>query len=321
MVANHASIRKTLPSQGDLRDHSEHCSVDPRKLREIGSAVGSQVRIMGSVDDHVLYTVSESVDEDPDGIVRMGQAGRERLGTPDELDGVIDSQVPHPTLSDAEAEEFGEFVERLRDGRSRSIIAIGPHGGNIEPRTDLQAERVASRLVTHRASSWVCRGYKSGGGAGASWHITAEDIDPRSFPRLASVAARGFTHAVAFHGFDESSIIVGGLAAPELKEQIRAAIDDAVADPDIEVRLATPDDPFNGDSPRNIVNRLTANRANGVQIEQGLKARTEHWEAIADAVADVYARWLRRARPAWHERTLTRIRQMRDALRRVIHRT
>jgi phage replication-related protein YjqB (UPF0714/DUF867 family) len=223
----------------------------------------------------------------------MGQAGRERLGTPDELDGVIDSQVPHPTLSDAEAEEFGEFVERLRDdGRSTTLIAIGPHGGDIERHTDQQAERVASRLAAHRASSWICKGYKPGGSAFDSWHVTSDDIDPRSFPLLGSVTSRGFTDAIGFHGFDEPLILVGGLAPTALKEEIRAAIADAVG-PGVMVRVATPDDPFNGESPRNIVNRLTAGGANGIQIEQSPLARSgNNWAAVADAVAAVYDRTL-----------------------------
>jgi phage replication-related protein YjqB (UPF0714/DUF867 family) len=290
MVARHASIRKTLPTQDDLRTHAEHCSVDPRKLLEIGSFVGGQVRIMGSTDDQVLYTVRESVDEDPDAIVRMGQAGRERLGTPDEFDGVIDAQVPHPTLTDVEAKELGEFVERLHDdGQSSALIAIGPHGGDIERRTDDQAERVASHLTALGAASWVCRGYKPGGGASDSWHITSEDLDPRSFPLLRSVAGRGFTDAVSFHGLGENLVIVGGMADLTLQEDIRDAIIRAIADPIVEVRLALPSDESNGHSERNLVNRLTAGGGNGVQVEQGLDIRDAHWDAIADAVADVYA--------------------------------
>lgn len=34
--------------------------------------------------------------------------------------------------------------------------------------------------------------------------------------------------------------------------------------------------------------RLTAGGANGIQIEQSRQARSRHWRAIADAVADVY---------------------------------
>jgi phage replication-related protein YjqB (UPF0714/DUF867 family) len=321
MVAHHASIRRTLPSQDDLRTHREHCSVDPRKLLQIGSAAGCQVRIMGSVDDHVLYTVSEVVDEDPDGIVRMGQVGRERLGTAGEFEGVIDSQVPHPTLTDAEAEELGEFVERLHDdGHSSTLIALGPHGGDIERFTDEQAERVASTLAGRGASSWVCRGYKPEQRALISWHVTSDEIDPRSFPRLGSVASRGFANAVSFHGFEEQLILVGGLAPPELRDEIRAAIAEAIDDPEIEVRLATPDDVFNGDDPNNIVNRLTAGGENGVQIEQSLTARTKHWDKIADAVAEVYAARLWRARPSWLDQAVSVYGRLRAALRRVVSR-
>jgi phage replication-related protein YjqB (UPF0714/DUF867 family) len=319
MVAHHASIRKTLPSQEDLRKHPEHCSVDPRKLLAIGSDVRCQVRIMGSVDDHVLYTVSEAVDEDPDGVVRMGEAGRERLGTAEEFEGVIDSQVPHPTLSDAEAEELGEFVERLHDdGRSTTLIALGPHGGDIERHTDDQAERVASRLAGRGASSWICRGFKEGDRALESWHITSDELEPRSFPLLSSVASRGFTDAVSFHGFKEELILVGGLAPTEFREEIRAAVADAIADPEIVVRVATPEDLFNGDSPDNIVNKLTAGGQNGVQLEQSLKARTEHWDTIADAVAGVYEARLRRTRPTLGDRVLSIWARVRGALRRVV---
>lgn len=55
------------------------------------------------------------------------------------------------------------------------------------------------------------------------------------------------------------------------------------------MRIAQPNDEVGGDDPRNIVNRLTENGAHGIQIEQPLEARSGHWLAIADVVADVYA--------------------------------
>ena len=319
MVARHAVIRRALPSQEDLQKRREHCSVDPRKLLEIGADVGSQVRILTRADDQVLFTVSESRDEDPDGVVRIGLTGRRRFGTEDEFDGVIDSQVPHPTLSDTDAEDLGEFVERLHDGASATVIAIAPHGGDIELNTDRQAEQVASRLAAHGASSWVCRGWKSGDRAFESWHITSDETDPRSFPLLDSVFRRGFADAVSFHGFKEPLVLVGGLAPVELREEIREAIASAVG-PDVVVRVATPDDPFNGDSPCNIVNRLTKGGANGVQIEQSLTAREEHWAAIADAIAGVYEARLRRAPASWTDRARALLQRARQLLRRFLRR-
>ena len=55
------------------------------------------------------------------------------------------------------------------------------------------------------------------------------------------------------------------------------------------MRIATASENYDGDSPDNIVNRLTAGGTHGVQIEQSIEAREGFWKAIAHAVADVYA--------------------------------
>jgi len=284
-----ASIARARPSQDDLRKRREHCSADPGRLAAIGCAVGHQVRITRGADRSGLYTVREARQENPDGIVRMGAAGRRRLGTSGEFAAVVDSRVPHPTISEERAEAEGEFIERLRDdGRQRRLIAIAPHGGEIETRTDRQAERVRSRLGSGVASAWRCKGWDRDGGAFLRWHITSTDIDEASFPRLRSVISRGFAHAVAFHGFDDPEILIGGTARPELKEEVRCALERATAGSGIEVRVARPEEGFGGDGPGNVLNRLSAGGVNGLQIEQCLQARLDHWRAIANAVAEVY---------------------------------
>ena len=53
------------------------------------------------------------------------------------------------------------------------------------------------------------------------------------------------------------------------------------------VDLALPGDANAGKDPRNIVNRYALE--GGVQIEQSPRARRDHWKAIADAVARVFA--------------------------------
>ena len=142
------------PSQEDLVRHSEHCSADPGRLAAIGLTAGQQVRIRRTATDYGLYTVSETRDENPENVVRMGAGGRRRLGTSDEFPGMVDSQVPHPTFSQAQARANNEFIERLTDdGSQANLITLAPHGGGIEPRTDHQAERVASLLGAALASS------------------------------------------------------------------------------------------------------------------------------------------------------------------------
>ena len=292
MAAYGASIKKALdPEQKDLIKHKEHCSADPEKLATVGRALGHQVRIKRNDDEYGLYTVSEVRPENPDNIVRMGKGGRERLGKSDEFDGTLDSQVPHATLTDAEAERNGEFVERLDDdGAHTGLIAIAPHGGDIEAYTDQQAERVRSQLAGKGVSSWRCKGWHPKG-AFDHWHITSTDIHEASFPLLNSVISRGFSYAVAFHGFDDDDIpddiLVGGLACETLKEKVKEAIEGVVGS-DFTVHITKPDDRFGGDDKRNIVNRLTAGGRHGIQIEQKKGPREKYALTIADAVAKVY---------------------------------
>lgn len=299
MATYKASIKKALkPEQDDLIKRKEHCSADREKLESVGRLLGHQVRIKRNNDEYGLYTVSEVRQESPDDtVVRMGKDGRGRLdpsGELDEFDATLDPQAPHPTLDDCEAETQGEFVERLDDnGWHNGLIAIAPHGGDIELHTDLQAEHVASQLAAKGASAWRCKGWHPRG-AFEHWHITSTDIHEASFPLLNSVISRGFRYAVAFHGFEdpseEADILVGGLAPDALKEKVKEAIE-GVVDPDFTVRITTLDEQLGGDDKRNIVNRLTAGGANGVQIEQKKAPREEKGLAldIAEAVAEVFA--------------------------------
>jgi hypothetical protein len=169
MATYDASVKKALTaSQRDLIDHKEHCSADPVKLATVGRERGHQER---SDSEYGLYTVSQVRQESPDNIVRMGSTGRKRLGTSDEFVGSLDSQVPHPTFDDPDAETNNEFVARLEDdGTHAGLVVIAPHGGDIEPHTDRQAELVASRLAAKSVSLWRCKGFK-GEGAFARWHI------------------------------------------------------------------------------------------------------------------------------------------------------
>jgi phage replication-related protein YjqB (UPF0714/DUF867 family) len=159
---------------------------------------------------------------------------------------------------------------------------------------------VAERLGPQLASAWRVKGWRPGGGAFNRWHITSTDLNPTCFPLLDSVMSRRFTHAVAFHGFDdEPGVLIGGTAPVETKEGLRQAIQD-VLPAGLDVRVALPNERFGGDDPNNIVNRLSP--CGAIQIEQGPSPRDDHGCAIADAVADFFrpatpprGSWARRA--------------------------
>ncbi|MGH6920141.1 MAG: poly-gamma-glutamate hydrolase family protein [Geminicoccaceae bacterium] len=286
------NVRRAFASQDTLIDREEHCSADPEQLAAIGRAQGQQLRVRRSDDDVALYTVSEVRPETPATIVRMARVARARLTPatseiPDEFAAIVEAQVPHPTYTDEEAETHSEFVERLTDdGVHVGLVAIAPHGGAIEEWTDQQAERVASQLAAKGVSSWRCKGWRQDGGAFRQWHVTSSEIHEASFPLLNSIIHRSFTYAVAFHGFSENRILIGGGACDALKQEIRTAIRCAIAGSDIVVDIATEADNFGGDNPNNIVNRLAD--GNGIQIEQSKVARDVYWQQIADRIAEVY---------------------------------
>jgi phage replication-related protein YjqB (UPF0714/DUF867 family) len=289
IVTLDVAVRKAFSSQATLKGRREHCSLDPERLASLGLVQGCQIRVRRSAEQLALYTISETRQEAADTVVRMVLEARERLGTPDEFEAVVDTQVPHPTLSDEDAPASSEFVERLDDDRRQHrLVVLAPHGGMIERHTDDQAERVMSRLGAGLATAWRCKGFQTGGGAFARWHITSTDISEASFPLLQTISQRRFARAVAFHGFSEADVLVGGGAPLAFKVKIAEALTGALTGSCIQVRIADPSEQYDGDNPRNIVNRLTACGTNGVQIEQSIEARERFWEPIADAVASVY---------------------------------
>lgn len=284
--------------QTALIESGERLSADPDKMATIGRAVGEQVRLVRTdkrykrIKDWALYTFYEEREETYEYNMRMGYDGRDRLGQTDTPIYVIaDSQCVRHDLTEAEAENNGEFIECLDEtsGTHTGLIVAAPHGGFIENYTDEEAERVYSQLSgqSKPVSAWRCKGFKPGGGAFARWHITSTEIHRNSFPYLDQVADRGFQYCVSFHGYSEADIAVGGGAPTALKEEVRDAIQQAVGTAyDV---VVVDGGPYGGVSPDNLVNWLTANGEGGVQIEQPYSARSNYWTEIADAVAGVFA--------------------------------
>src|ERR1700752_5063214 len=188
MATRAVQIRKSLRTQEDLLHRLEHCSADAHAISALGITVCQQVRVKRNDSELALYTVSEIRHEDTDEVVRMGRAGRQRLGTDAEFDAELDCQVVDPTMSDQKAEGNGEFIEPLHDdGAHPGLIVIAPHGGHIEEHTDDQARRVAFRLADKAVTFCLCKGYQGPlRSAYDAWHITSVDIHPGSFPLLNS---------------------------------------------------------------------------------------------------------------------------------------
>jgi phage replication-related protein YjqB (UPF0714/DUF867 family) len=284
-ITTDVNVRRALTTQALIND-SQRLSL-PGTLRHL-CGIGQQVRVTRPGYGSAIYTLEECRDADDPDIVRMNLYARMRLGTSDTFSGTVSNQVTALGLSDSEAQAQSEFVERLHDnGKNSGLVVLAPHGGAIETRTDQQAEQLTQLLG---ASSWICKGWRQGGGAFDAWHIRSTDIHPKSFPGLDTIAKRGFAYAVSFHGMDGTGgVIVGGGAPLELKQQVAHAIRVAINNTSIPIGVASPTDVYDGDSPTNIVNWMTADGKGGIQIEQDRTSRVDYGVAIANAVGKVLA--------------------------------
>lgn len=282
------SVQRALKGQASVMASRERLSADPDLLGSLGLAPGRQVRVERGPDDFAVYTVGEGREEEPESVVRIARKGRERLGVSDPFRARLVPFAPRSDLSDDEARRLGEVVERLWDDGGAGLLILAPHGGDIERRTDEQAERLHRALKGKPVARWAIKGYGAKGepSASARWHITATEISEASYPLLNRVAGRTFAHSVAFHGMSGEGVLIGGGAPTALKEEVRAALERRLAGSGVRVRIAGPGSGIGGRSPRNVVNRYCD--GNGIQIEQGPAARRDHWEAVADALAEVY---------------------------------
>jgi phage replication-related protein YjqB (UPF0714/DUF867 family) len=274
----------------------ENCTIDPELRAGEGMALGQQVRVTVKVDAdrYGLATLhSDYQDGTDDNDVRMRLSGRARFDETDSFDAYLAAAGVKQDKTKAQLEdddEFGEFLDELNDTH-QGVVCCAPHGGVIENYTDEQAERMHDRLVnvlgSKPSSCWRCAGWQDKLGAFAAWHITSADVSRASFPKLDSIGDRGFAHAVAFHGWSNDGILVGGNASADLKCTLRKAIEVACGG-NVEVSITT-GGAYSGTDPGNFVNWLTSGGSGGVQIEQSYYARQNYGQAIADAVAGVFA--------------------------------
>ena len=293
-MAVRIDVLKALSSQSYLIGHGERISMDPELAQANGVVVGQQVRVKPrkATDRYAAYTVYQFMqDGTDDNDIRMALDGRQRLDYSDSFSAYLegcDAVVLHGKDEAwlQENNEFGEFLDET-GASHQGLVVCAPHGGIIENYTDEQAERVFDQLdgAGKDVSAWRCKGWQSEIGAYDAWHITSTEIDQASFPYLDQIAERNFGYAVAFHGYGEADIAVGGGASAAFKTQIASAIQAAVGEA-YDVTVVT-DGPYGGTSPDNLVNWLTA-AGNGVQIEQPYGARRDYGQAIADAVASVF---------------------------------
>jgi phage replication-related protein YjqB (UPF0714/DUF867 family) len=292
------------------RDESlwrEHCSANFDKIQMIGRHLKEQVRLEFPVENGIIpavYTIKEVHQEEPDRVFVGNKISKFvkclQLQNADDCKGEVKAQLTAEGLNAKQAEEYGDFIEELSDkDQNQKLVVIAPHGGEIEINTDKQAEIFGKEFSAEDVSLWICKGFDKGDkSAYERWHITATQINENSFPKLNTIYRRHFKYAIAFHGWTEDHICVGGSknqTPPDLKVRVKNAIQEALLANGSDIRVYASDTPegcpggFNGDSEDNIVNRLGIN---GIQIEQCIVARKQYYAYIAKAVVDTIRPWI-----------------------------
>jgi len=271
----------------------ERIAMDPELRSNEGIALHQQVLItvMNDTDKYGMYTVHMDYQDGTDNDdVRMTLAGRQRLDQSDSFDAYLDKDCVQTGQSKAQLDSNNQYGEILTetDSQHDKIVICAPHGGAIESNTDEQTEWCYNKLVntySKDASRWEACGWQDEVGAYDAWHITSTDISRDSFSLLDSIGDRDFQYAVAFHGFSQDGILIGGNAPADLKCTIRQAIETA-CEGNVEVAITTEGE-YSGTDPDNFVNWLTDGGSGGIQIEQSYYARSNYAQEIAEAVADV----------------------------------
>ena len=274
----------------------EHCRAKHEQIEKICRHRDEQVRIefpTANGTTSAIYTVTTFHNGNADLVFLGGkikcQLQNCQLSNTDACKGEVKAQITITGIDDKEAEERGEFIEYLsHDDRNHKLVVIAPHGGEIEQWTDKQAEYVRNYYFPSECVSlWICKGFSSKDGADAfeRWHITSTELSEKSFPKLNSIFGQKFEYSIAFHGWKQNSICVGGSVDNDLKGEIKDAIKSALEaeGSDIDVKDSYCPEDFNGNNPKNIVNRLGIK---GIQIEQSRKARDDFHDVIAQAVVN-----------------------------------
>lgn len=321
-----AVLRRSFALDGTTAHRNEICDLDVDWLNgQLGLSLsaGDQLRIVRSNGTAGQKGACTIQDHDGAGnVVRMGNEGFKRIevtapgNETTETAIVLDSDVSSAAygigdeVAAKNAQELFDDVQEA-DGTQTDVVVLAPHGGQMELRTDTQANtHFYDQLLAGSVTSWQASGYNSSGdgiNASAHWHITATDLGPTGFHHLAGVTARRFRYPVAFHGysstrnglpFHRDEVLVGGRESALFRREIAEMITLGARNPSTLATTITgvwqslPSD-LDGNDDDNIVNWLgTAGK--GLQLEQSSEARgvqsgtPDHSDEIARAVGAVY---------------------------------
>jgi hypothetical protein len=218
--------------------------------------------------------------------VRLAKAARRPLDATAPFEARIRSTVPATTLPVPEARRRDEVVETcwLPDAglAAADVLFCAPHAGDMERNTHRAATFAARAFGRERAALWSVRHF--GADSFDRWHVTSSRVHPASYPALGRVAGRTYPLAVSVHLWNGSDVLVGGLADAADRERVAAAVADAIGGcRDVE----TEDGKYMARTGANVVNRLTPDRARGIQVELPAYVAQRYRKRVGEALGHV----------------------------------
>jgi len=180
--------------------------------------------------------------------------------------------------------ETGEAETYLSGGDRLAILA--PHGGDIESQTDVIAVSV-DELLRDRGfepTTWCYHGY--GDDAFSEYHVPSCWITPNRFEQFGAVTESAYEYAVTVHVQHASHIGLGGQIDRDVRAHVRDVLRTVLIDPP-EIRIEHDAMKNEGVSSANVVNRVTADGASGLQVELTPSIAQRQWQQVVRGLAAV----------------------------------
>jgi phage replication-related protein YjqB (UPF0714/DUF867 family) len=276
---------KAKQTQDRLLSNPEYCSLHTDIAPTINRNPGDQLRLHPTTDPATAaaYTIDHLHTDGP--AIRLSKCAREKLEQTAPFDTYIAPTIPHATHTYTDAWEHNDITESLWDTGQDTLLCAAPHAGNIESNTAQAAAILRKQLGPTHASLWALHGF--GPNAFDRWHITSTNITPTSYPKLATIATRQFTHAISFHVYNGHEILIGGLAPRDERDDLATTITDAIDDAR-PVITDHDDGKYMATSDQNLVNWLTHDNRSGIQIEMPSLIAQRYRKRLARATASHY---------------------------------
>lgn len=222
--------------------------------------------------------------------VVVSQEGLDIIGVEEGEQASFVDYAPNPDISTRDsAQRNNEYIEQIIEGDD-TVCFIAPHGGQVYPYTEQQANRAASSMGE---SAWVTLAFEDDEKTLYDrWYVPPSNIHPESYPKLEELGDR-FDYVVSFSGFDSpppqttgEGVAVGGLLDEKRLGVIRDAINDVLDEEGgggVTVWRYPTGSPENPPS-KHVANWMTSSNRNGIEITTTENARARHWADIADGV-------------------------------------